>query len=316
MKAYLMTLLVLFCSLTSLEAAWIFQDGKLKNTDKVATLSCDEHFSLGCHAFEAQNWEEAEAQFRIVWTNFPSSAYGPDSAFFLGVCCYELDELDFANESFTDYLKSSCQPKYFEKTMEYKFRIASEFRAGARRRPFCTKQLPKWLPAQNLALQIYDDIIQTMPCHEYAAQSLWAKGHMLWDECLYQDSIDAFQTLIRRFPKHELTPKSYRAINQVYLAEAEWEFQNPDLLQLAEINLRKFRREFPRDETVLLAEADVQALKETYAAGLWKTGKSYEWQGQCEAAAIYYMSAIKQFPDTAIADQCKSRLEILQPNPL
>lgn len=297
---------------SSLQAGWIFENGKLKNADKVATMSSEEHYRAACTAFEAKNWEEAALHFNIVHTNFPGTTHGAESAFFLGVCYYEMDELDFANSAFSEYLKASTQPKYFQQTMEYKFCIANEFRDGACRRPFSTKQLPKWLPAKSLALQIYEEVIQTIPAHEYAARSLWFKGNMLWDECQYQESISAFQTLIRRFPKHELTPCAYLAINQVYGDEAKWEFQNPDLLQLAEINLKRFKQDFPRDEKIADAERDVQNLKETYASGLWKTGQFYEWQGQRDAAKLYYNSAIRQFPDTAIAEKCKNRLQALQ----
>lgn len=302
-------LLCIIACFSCLHAAWIFENGKLKDAAKVATMASEDHFKAACKAYEAKDWDTAVGHFNIIYTNFPGSTHGAESAFFAGVCYYELDELDFANEAFSNYLKASTQPKYFQPAMEYKFCIANEFRDGARRRPFGTKQLPKWFPAQSLALQIYDEVIQTIPCHEYAARSLWFKGNMLREEGQYQASIEAFQTLIRRFPKHELTPKAFLAINQVYADEAEWEFQNPDLLQLAELNLKRFKQEFPRDEKIAEAEKDVQALKETYAAGLWKTGQFYEWQGQPQAAKIYYNSAIRQFPDTAIAEKCKACLQ-------
>lgn len=301
-------ILALFLSSSFLDAAWVVQGGKLTNASKVATLSCEGHYKIAYDAFEAEDYRLAQTNFSIVALNFPNSPFGADSAFFDGVCCYQLGEYDMANEAFNTYLKASSQPKYFQDAMEYKYLIANSFACGAKRRPFGAKQLPKWLPGESLALQIYDQIIQAIPCHEYAAQSLWTKGNMLWSECAYQESIESFQQLIRRFPKHELTPQAYLAINQVFLTEAQWEFQNPDLLQLAEINLKKFRQEFPRDERVVEAEKDLLALKETYALGLWKTAQFYEWKGETSAASIYYMNAIHQFPETNIAERCQRRL--------
>ena len=305
-----MKYLLLFISAFSLiHAGWTIENGKLKDIKLLPTMSAEEHFHAAQDAFEKKDWDQAKDQFNIISANFPGSIFGPESAFFLGVCYYELDELDFANYALSDYLKAACQPKYFQQAMEYKFMIACEFRDGALYRPLGTKQLPKLLSGRALAVKIYDEVIQTIPCHEYAARSLWFKGNMLWDDCHYPESIDSMQTLIRRFPKHVLTPYAYLAINRIYADEAKWEFQNPDLLQLAEINLRRFKAAFPRDEKIAEAERDVKNLKETYAAGFWKTGQFYEWQGHTQAAKIYYTSAIKQFPDTAVAEKCKCRLE-------
>jgi outer membrane protein assembly factor BamD (BamD/ComL family) len=296
---------------STVNAAWFFQEGELVSADIAATLSCEDHYTIATNAYLSGDWAVAEKHFAIVRANFPSTPMSIDSPFFQGICCYEQEEFEFANECFNTYLKGCPQPQYFQETMDYKFAVANAFAAGGKRRCFGTKQLPKILPAKNLAVQIYDEIIQIMPCHDYAAESLWAKGNMYWEEGAYNSAIDAFQTLIRRFPKHELTPKSYVAINQVYLTQAEWEFQNPDLLQLAEINLRRFRQDFPRDERVIQAEGDLIALKETYASGLWKTAKYYEGQGAPEAAKLYYLNAAKKFPETHIAEKCLERLEYL-----
>lgn len=310
MKKITLILALFLCS-SALDAAWVVKNGKLSNANRVPTHSCEGHYKIAYDAFEAKDYDVAQMHFAIIAVNFPNSTYGADCAFFDGVCSYQQGELDNANEAFNTYLKASSQPKYFQEAMEYKYLIANSFACGARRRPFGAKQLPKWLPAETLALQIYDQIIQAIPCHEYAAQSLWTKGNILWRDGAYSDSIEAFQQLIRRFPKHELTPQSYLAINQVYLTEAQWEFQNPDLLQLAEINLKKFNQEFPRDERVVEAQNDLLALKETYAQGLWTTAQFYEWKGQSSAASIYYMNAVAQFPETQVAEKCQRRLDYL-----
>lgn len=309
---FLYLVIAVVCAVSSVEGAWIVQNGKIQNANQVPTMSCEKHYETACAAMEVSDWNTAVTHFTIIHANFPNSTWGVESAFFLGVSHFECAEYEMANDSFSEYLKGSCQPKYFQETMDYKFAIANAFREGAYRRPFGTKRLPKCLPGRNVAVRIYDEIIQAMPCHDHAAQSFWAKGNMLWEDGAYSECIESFQGLIRRFPKHELTPQAYVAINQVYLEESEWEFQNPDLLQLAEINYKKFKQEFPRDEKLVDAESDVQSLKESYAAGLLQTGQFYEKQGECRAALIYYQSAIKQFPGTRIAELCQTRLNSLQ----
>lgn len=306
-------LIPIFCMSASLEGAFILQNGKLKNAEKIATLSVEEHFRKGCEAFDQKDYKEALKQFVIVTTNFQKSSYYHDSLFLLGVSEYYIGDFESANESFSKYLKGSGQPKHFEEVIGYKFAIAEEFRGGARCHFLGTKQLPKWASGNTLALQIYDEIICSLPSHEYAALSLYSKAYMLWKDREWKESIEAFQMLIRRFPKHELTPISYLCINKVYLEQCETEFQNPDLLALAEINLRKFKLAFPKEEKLKEAESDIKAIKEVYAMGLYETGLFYERISKKEASVIYYLNAIKQFPDTNIAELCRKRLAVIKP---
>lgn len=306
---------LLFCLIisSSVQAAFVLQNGRFKDAEKVATLSVEAHYTLASEAFEKKDFIEAAKQFNIVAINFPSSALASESLFFYGVCEYNNAEYEFANEAFSKYLKSQGHPKHFEDAIGYKFAIAEAFRMGAQRHFFSTKQLPKWASGRSFSVQIYDEVICSLPCHEYAAQSLYSKAYMLWQDREWRETIEAYQMLIRRFPKHELTPLAYLCVNRVYLEEAQFEFQNPDLLALAQINQRKFARDFPKDERISEGENVIQAIKEVYALGLYETGQFYERVSHPQASVIYYMSAVKQFPDTKIAELCRKRLSLLSP---
>lgn len=303
--------LLLMCMSMHLHAGYTFKDGWFVSTDTLPTKTAEEHYSLGVQAMECGNWYEGINQFYIVSENFPRTPLGQEAFFFLGVCYYQLNELDFANESFSDYLKAHNTPQYFEETIYYKFNIANRFRCGAKKRLFGTQQLPKWAPGYSLAVEIFDEIIAAVPCHDLAAQSLYTKGWILWQERAYNDSVDVLTQLIRRFPKHELAPESYLAITNIYLEQSQYEFQNPDLLGLAEINVRRFQLEFPSDERVMQGQYNLQTIKETYAFGLYSTGQFYERTKKPWASVIYYQRAISQFPDTNIAQRCYSRMCVL-----
>lgn len=295
----------------SLDAALVFKNGKLIDAEEIATLSPEEHFALGSEAFQNEDWREAARQFRIVSRHFSSTSWGQESLYYLGVSQFYDREYDLANESLTAYLNSASNPELFQETIEYKFAIAEKFRNGAKRRFFGTKYLPKWASGKELAIQIYNEIIATMPTSETAVCSLMAKGRMAWQMEDFRSSVESFQTIIRRFPKHELTPECYLLIGKVYLSQCEAEFQNPDILAFAQINLKRFIQEFPRDERVQEVEKDLLAVKEIYASGLYETGRFYERTQQYNASILYYKNALSEFPDTAVARLCKQRLQLL-----
>lgn len=301
-------ILAALLSFNLVDAAFTIKNGAFKNVEEVPTLSVDEHYALGKESLEQCDYEESVRQFTIVVSNFPGFSNFSESHYYLGIAYFNLTEYDFANDSFTNYLKSTNQPKFFEEALGYKYKIAEKFREGAKRRFFGTKQMPKWGSGRSLALKIYDEVIYSLPCHNYAALSLFAKAVMFWEDNEWRESVESLQTLIRRFPKHELAPEAYLGINRVYLEQSRREFQNPDLIVLAQINLRKFAKDFPKDERVAQAEANVQAIKEVYASGLYGTGRYYERTSKPGASIIYYQSAIKQFPDTKTAERCRLRL--------
>lgn len=294
--------------LPTLDAAYTLKDGKIIDASQVATMSLEEHYNAGVKALEASDWYGAANQFGIAAANFPLSPYGQEAAFFQGVALFNLGEYDLANEAFTSYLQGKSTPRLFEETLEYKFAIAEQFRQGARRRLFGSKKLPKWAPGDDSGIKIYEEIIAAVPSHEYAIKSLFSKALLHWKRKEYSEAVEAFQMITRRFPKHEYAPESYLLINRVYLDQSRKEFQNPDILSFAEINLRRFAASFPSEERLSEAENDVLAIKEVYAKGYFDTGLFYERLGKPQAAVLYYRHAVIQFPETVMASYSNRRL--------
>lgn len=291
-----------------LSAGYTVYNGRIVDVDEVALYSAAEHFELGAAAMEACDWDEAARQFRIVSTCFPASVYGQEGLYYLGIAEFENGEFECANEAFSAYLKAQNNPRFFLEAIEYKYRIAECFRQGAKRRFLGSRKLPKWATAKTLSLKIYDEVIAALPSHELAAYALYSKGCLLWKLKDYRQSIEAYQQIIRRFPKSEMAPECYLNISRIFVDQCRVEYQNPDILALAEINLRRFERDFPREERLCEAQASLLEIKEIYARGLYEIGRFYEKVDKPTAAIIYYQNAIRQFPETCIAEKCQQRL--------
>ncbi len=315
-KYFLIYIVWAVIALSSLNAGWVVVDGQPLLKENAPYLVPQEHFAKGQEAFYNGSWATAAEHMQILANTFPETSFGQDAFFYLAVSHYHLGELDLANSELNDYLNSQTNPIYFEEAIEYKFYIAEQYRAGQRRRLFGTKTLPKWASGKENALEIYDEVLGAMPNHELAVKALFYKGCLLWEQRDYQGSIDSFQALVRRFPKHELAPDSFLYMNKVYLEQSEKEFHNPDLMAFAELNLNRFEAAFPREERLEEARADLMRIKERYARGLYDTGQFYERVGQPRAAVIYYQKAYRDFSNTQIAVKCRARLHRLYPKAL
>lgn len=266
------------------------------------------HYNLGSNYYNQKSWRKASGEFEKVIFYFPTSDVAAEASYYLAVCYFEMGEYDFANEEFSNYLKASQHPTFFENAVKYKFCIAEYFKRGKKKRPFKMRYLPKWISAQDSALTVYDEVVAALPNHELTVQALYSKADLLKQMREYRDCIETYQFIIRRFPRHEIVPTCYLNIADTYVEQSRIEFQNPDILALAELNVRKFQEDFPRDERVAIAEQSVHRIKELYAKGLCDLGLFYERINQPDAAAIYFQSSIEEFPDTDVAQFCRSRL--------
>jgi len=302
---------IFFLAAAQVHGGITYYQGQFLDPDDIALASPDDHYRYACEAYHYHDWKHAIRHFHIISVNFPDQSYYEQAKFYLGVSYFYYGDYEFANQAFTDYLRCSNNPIYIEEALEYKFMIAQEFHKGAKRHMYGSKSLPAVMDAKDLAIDIYDEIITSFPAHNYAAESLFWKGSLLWQNYEYREGVEAFNTLIRRFPHHEKAPESYLMISRLYLSQAQKEFQNPDVLALAELNLKKFEHDFPSEERLDEARSYFQGVKETFAKGLFETGRFFERCKKRDASLIYYQNALRRFPDTTIAEMCRDRIEAL-----
>ena len=128
----------------------------------------------------------------------------------------------------------------------------------------------------------------------------------------FKESIETFQLLIRRFPKHELAAEAYLEVNRAYVQQCQVEHLDPDLLDLAEMNLRKFQLAFPREARLEAAQLILSEMQGLYATNLLETGRYYEKVKKIPASVIYYNKVIAKYPATEAAEQARMKLEQMQ----
>lgn len=261
--------------------------------------------------YQNEDWQKLAWKCEDLIADFPTSPFAREAYYYLGVAEFKLGEFEYSNKAFSTYLKEELTPKFFEQSIRYKFEIASEFDGGARVHLFGWNKMPKWLPAYEEAIEIYDEVITTMPRDDLAAKSLYRKGVLLLRMEEFTKSVDVFQTLCRRFPKHPLAPDAYVGIADVYLTQSQVEFPDSNKLELAEINLRKFKTHFPTEPRIQEAEKKLIGMKEIFANDLLEIAEFYDRTKKGKAAAIYYATILKKYPETKAAKKSEKRLKVL-----
>lgn len=308
MRFFILALLVSF---GSLQAGYLFKNGRFINEKNLAFLPIEVHYQKGIDALKNKAWEEAEQQFRIVTVSFEEASLAIEAHYYLGVALYEQDELDVANTSFTTYLQKSNSPAHLEDVYRYKLDIAQKLAAGHRRHLFGYQSLPNWMTGRTIALEIFDEVSSALPNHDLAAAALLAKGELQYDREEYAQAIETYQTAIRRFPGASFALRAYQGISTCYLAQVTRQPQNVDAMALAEINVKEFQREFPQASEGEALKKQYEAMCELYVAALYETGQLYERMSEPKASVLYYHLAVSKLPTSAVADACRERLKEL-----
>lgn len=313
-KKVLALILTLICigTVPILQGGLVQIDGKWSDEKLAPRYSVSEHYDLAYQMMGKKEWDRALDNFLIVTIHFPETLFFADSLFYSGVCYFQLKDYDLANKQFNLYLNLGGTLKHFEKAFEYKYEIANVFAQGARKHVFGLKKLPRLTSGKNEALALYDEIIASLPSKEIAAKSFFGKAQLLRKRKEYRESIEALQTLTKRFPRHTLAADAFLLISDIYFEQSKVEMQNPDLLSLAHINISRFQKSFPGDSRVDLAEGNAQQMKEIFAQSLYDTGRFYEKKRKSHASIIYYNEALKRYPGTVATEKGKQRLAKLK----
>lgn len=276
------------------------------------TNTAQDFYSNILKSYQKQDWRDVIFNAKCLVSYYPNSPFAIETSFYQGVAYFTLHDYDFANQAFTKYLKNETTPKFFDEAINYKYLIALKFQKGHKRHLMGSSRLPKWIPAREEALEIYDEIITTLPRHDLAAKSLYQKGKLLVSFHDYKASIDSYQTLIRRFPKHELAPDAFLGISDVYLKQCQQEFPDPDILDLVKVNLEKFQKSFPGEPRIKDAEKSLSDMRNYFAKDLYEIGDFYERTKKYDAAIIYYTTLVSQYPETKYAAKAKKYMKSAQ----
>lgn len=284
-------------------------------SDISSKCSVQTYYSMASDAFEKYDWNKVISYCSAIIKNYPESSFTKEALFFLGVAYFNLRDFEASNKYFTKYLKDDFNSKYFEETMHYKFSIAENFKNGAKKRLFGWQKGPKIMGANDDALALFDEIIASMPAHELTVKSLFAKGQLLVEFEEYKDSIAAFEQLIEKFEKHELAVESHIEIGKIYLKRTTYKSQDMDMLDLAELNLQKLKKNYP-NETQKIKELEkiVFEMKEKFAEGFLDIAKFYENTNKKDAAKIYYLKILNNFSKTNASKIAQKKLARLNEN--
>lgn len=281
-----------------------------------APVSVNDNYSSALNAYQKKQWGQVIDHSKLIIKDFSDSAFLSDIYFLTGVAYFQKRDYEMSNYYFSQFLEKYSTPKYFEEALEFKFKIAEKFELGAGKHLFGWESMPRWLPSWEEAYALYDEVIKTLPRHEITAKALHNKARMFTADGKFKEAVDAYQTLIRRFPKNPLAPDAYLLIAEVYLKESLENYPDRDYLEQARLNLKKFRYDFPREDKIVRAESIFSEMQDRYAKDLWDSAEYFLKKKKHPSAFLYYNSILSKYPESRYAQSAIERIrELSRKNP-
>jgi outer membrane protein assembly factor BamD (BamD/ComL family) len=262
-------------------------------------------------AIADKDWWNVIDTANFIAYNFATSPFAQETSFIIAEAYFNLGEYETSNLYLTNYLNQTTSPKHFDTAISYKFSIAEEFANGTKKRLFSSGKMPAILDAKEDAVAIFDEVIAAVPHSEFAAKSLLKKAQLQLSFEDYKPSLESLDVLIRRFPKHQLAAEGYLQKCKNYLVQCEAQNLDPDLLDLCDVNLKKFKIAFPRDERIKEAEKTIESMQELYAKQLFEIASFFEKTKKNNAAVVYYKKIVSSYPNTLTAQKSREKVETL-----
>ena len=258
----------------------------------------EEDFTNLKNQFQAKNWNLVVSLCSKITKAYPESIFSKDVYFFKGAAYFHVDDPDLSNQMLTKFLEKEGGSSYFEEALGYKYFIAEKFENGYYGHLFGVSALPRLESMWESAYQLYDEVILTIPRSEIAAKALFRKASMYCTDEKFDESIETFNTLIRKFARNSLSQKAYIEIARVYKKQIKTLYLDPKCLDFALINQKRFDLDYPSSKFKQEMEEEVLSIIDLFAEDIYKSALYFDKKNQKESAIIYYKSLISKYPQS------------------
>ncbi|NGX31855.1 MAG: Outer membrane protein assembly factor BamD [Chlamydiae bacterium] len=286
-------------------------DGISRDIAPYATAQ--EHYQVLQEVIGQKEWQKATDVAERLIVFFPKAPFTKEVHYFIAVAYFHQGRYDFSNRHLNFYLKTKT-PMHFDDALQLKYNIAMIYGGFEKWSIISIRQLAKRIVAKDKALNIFDEIIATVPGHMLAANALFYKAKLLCVQEEYKESRDTYLSLVRNFYKNELAPHCYVGISETFVQEyLDGNSKDPAILEMANLNLEQFQKDYPRSEEIQVVKGHIALMREEYAIEMFEIGKFFEFKKKKpKAALLYYEKIVTAFPETNTAKKCQSRIKDVQ----
>lgn len=301
-------ILLLPHSFASADWVWSPEQGKFINTESETQSGADDIFENALDLYKEKKLDKAAEQFQLLLKKYPKSRVAPEAEYRLGTIYEEKSDSVQAHKAYQALIKSYPQSERFEEVIEREYQIGSMFLSGKKGKLMGLEIRPS-LP---LSIEVFQKIIETAPYGAFGDKSQFSLGIAYQKSGRFDDSVEAFQTLIDQYPQSNLIQQARLQMAEVAYAKSSSQTRNQSALDEAARQAQGYLKQYPGSEEAAKAAKISQEVDELNAEKNYRIGFYYETDNYLESALIYYRDTSKRYPNTNWGRKASEKLQSLQ----
>jgi outer membrane protein assembly factor BamD len=252
---------------------------------------------------------QAFEAYRRVARNHQFSPQGAIAQFRLGEILWQSGDVERAFRAFNRYISDYPDSIRFDEAIRAQIEIANTFLDGRRVRFL---GLPV-IAGYDRAAEMYASIITAAPFSKYAPMAQFNLGLARERQGRMQDAIQAYQTVMDRYPNSPVAASALYQIGFVYMREGtRGGSEDMSSLILARNAFEDYLMFFPRSEKAEQARENLTALQTRETGDLYGIARFYDRSRDYRAAFIYYNEVIRRNPNSQDAELARIRIDELR----
>ncbi|MDD5454668.1 MAG: outer membrane protein assembly factor BamD [Candidatus Ratteibacteria bacterium] len=293
---------------------WTPESGKWINPKYYVGETSLEQWTIAINTYKTEDYESALREFQKLLEYFPTSPEAPEAQFMVGDCQEKLGSPYEACQSYQEAIDKFPSTNRFREIVERQLKIADYFyNEKPSDIPITEKakgifSISNWEKAAN----IYQMAIKNYPYHEKADQIQFRIANCYMNLGKYDIARAEFEKIPLKYPYSQWLEEAEYLKAVCQLNESLKFPNNEEIFGNAIQNFEEFINKYPQSKFVDAAKKDLKKLNDRKSERIYEIARFYEKNKEPEAAKIYYLQVVKQFPDSIWAEYAKSRLNNLE----
>ncbi len=246
--------------------------------------------------------------YKRLVKRYPRSDKAPEATFRAAKLTELEGSLIKAAAIYRGLMESYPQTPRFQEAIESQFRIGETLLNGKKRKIL---GVPVGSTLDE-AVEIFAAIVRSAPYGRYTARAQFDIGRAREKQGSPDLAIDAYQSVVEKFPNDPLAIDAQYQIGYIWLAATRAGTYDPAAADHARTAFQDFLFRYPKSEKAAQARENLGLLNHRLTKGSLEIAKYYDKAKNYRAAVLYYNEVIRQQPGSPESAVAKTRIEQLR----
>lgn len=257
---------------------------------------------------QSGNTAQAIKGYRYIVKHYIFAREAPQAQFLLAKLFKKQGRLQRAFDAFQALITRYPEAKQFDESIAEQINIANYY-MEKRNQAFLNVLMSNFEIAQHM----YEKILASAPFGRYAPIVQFNLGLTYERQGRVQDAVQAYQTLIDKYPNSSVASNAQYQIAYVYMRVGlRKNSQDQSALSQAQDHFQDYTLQYENSEHAAQVQKNLKEIGEREAINIYNIARYYDQNGSYQAAYTYYNEVIRLHPDSPQTDLAKTRIEAIR----